>query len=59
MYEFSDLKIFEQQVGAILAEQGPVFVYLKIVSSGAAGARLQPPARPACAQGLQDALGAG
>src|ERR1700704_227395 len=24
VYEFADLKIFEQQVGAILAEQGPV-----------------------------------
>ncbi len=35
VYEFSDLKIFEQQVGAILAEQGPVFTCLKIVSSGA------------------------
>ena len=34
VYEFSDLKIFEQQAGAILAEQGPVFVCLKIVSSG-------------------------
>ena len=35
VHEFSDLKIFEQQVGAILAEQGPVFPCLKIVSSGA------------------------
>jgi phosphonopyruvate decarboxylase len=34
VYEFSDLKIFEQQVGAILSEPGPVFVCLKIVSSG-------------------------
>jgi phosphonopyruvate decarboxylase len=34
VYEFSDLKNFEQQVGAVLAEQGPVFVNLKIVSSG-------------------------
>ena len=59
VYEFSDLKIFEQQVGAILAEQGPVFVCLKIVSSGDAGARLQPPARPACAQGLPRRAGGG
>ena len=35
VHEFSDLKNFEQQVGAILAEQGPVFTCLKIVSSGA------------------------
>jgi phosphonopyruvate decarboxylase len=34
VYEFSDLKIFEQQVGAILAEPGPVFICLKITSSG-------------------------
>jgi len=34
VHEFSDLKIFEQQIGAILAEPGPVFVCLKIVSSG-------------------------
>jgi thiamine pyrophosphate-dependent acetolactate synthase large subunit-like protein len=34
VYEFSDLKIFEQQAGAILSETGPVFVCLKIVSSG-------------------------
>jgi len=34
VYEFSDLKVFEQQVGAILAEPGPVFACLKIVSSG-------------------------
>jgi phosphonopyruvate decarboxylase len=34
VHEFSDLKIFEQQIGAILAEPGPVFVCLKIVPSG-------------------------
>jgi phosphonopyruvate decarboxylase len=34
VHEFSDLNIFEQQAGAILAEQGPVFACLKIVSSG-------------------------
>jgi sulfopyruvate decarboxylase subunit beta len=31
---FSDLKIFEQQIGALLSEVGPVFVDLKISSSG-------------------------
>lgn len=34
VYEFSDLNVFEQQVGAILAETGPVFSCLKIVASG-------------------------
>ena len=33
-HEFSDLKIFEQRIGALLAEPGPVFVDLKIVASG-------------------------
>ena len=34
VHEFSDVKIFEQQVGALLAEPGPVFADLKITSSG-------------------------
>ncbi len=34
VHEFSDLKIFEQQAGALLAETGPVFVNLKVVASG-------------------------
>ena len=34
VYEFADLKIFEQQVGAILAEQGPVFIDLKVEPAG-------------------------
>jgi sulfopyruvate decarboxylase subunit beta len=34
VHEFSDLKIFEQQIGSILAEPGPVFVDLKIAASG-------------------------
>jgi sulfopyruvate decarboxylase subunit beta len=32
--EFSELNIFEQQIGALLSEVGPVFVDLKISSSG-------------------------
>jgi hypothetical protein len=32
--EFSDLKIFEQEIGALLAEPGPVFADLKLISSG-------------------------
>jgi len=34
VHEFSDLRNFEQQIGGILAEQGPVFVALKIEPSG-------------------------
>jgi phosphonopyruvate decarboxylase len=34
VYEFSDLKIFEQQVSTILAGQGPVFIDLKIEPAG-------------------------
>ena len=34
VYEFSDLANFEQQVGSILAEQGPVFVALKVEPTG-------------------------
>jgi sulfopyruvate decarboxylase subunit beta len=34
VHEFSELPIFEQQVGAILAEQGPVFVDLKVEPAG-------------------------
>jgi sulfopyruvate decarboxylase subunit beta len=34
VHQFADLKVFEQQVRAVLAEEGPVFVDLKIVSSG-------------------------
>ena len=30
VHSFSELKIFEQQVGALLAENGPVFIDLKI-----------------------------
>ena len=34
VHEFSDLKIFDQQIGALLSEPGPVFADLKITSSG-------------------------
>jgi phosphonopyruvate decarboxylase len=33
-HAFSDAKIFEQQVGAVLAEEGPVFASLKVTPSG-------------------------
>ena len=34
VHEFSDLKVFAQQIGALLSEPGPVFADLKITSSG-------------------------
>jgi phosphonopyruvate decarboxylase len=34
VHTFSDLRVFEQQVGALLSEPGPVFADLKITSSG-------------------------
>ena len=33
-HAFSDLKNFEQQVGAVLAQKGPVFASLKVTPSG-------------------------
>ncbi len=34
VHDFSNLEIFAQQIGAVLSETGPVFVDLKISSSG-------------------------
>jgi sulfopyruvate decarboxylase subunit beta len=34
VHQFTELKVFEQRVGALLAETGPVFADLKITSSG-------------------------
>src|SRR5262245_39940051 len=34
VHAFSDLKLFEQQIGAVLDQEGPVFVHLKVTSSG-------------------------
>jgi hypothetical protein len=34
VFDFSDLEIFRQQIGALLGETGPVFVDLKISASG-------------------------
>jgi phosphonopyruvate decarboxylase len=34
VHEFSDLKVFEQRIAAVLDEGGPVFATLKIVASG-------------------------
>jgi phosphonopyruvate decarboxylase len=59
VYEFSDLKVFEQQVGAILAEQGPVFVCLKIVSSGEQERDYSRIHGPHVRKAFKDALAAG
>jgi phosphonopyruvate decarboxylase len=34
VHEFADLKVFEQQIAALLDQEGPVFVDLKVASSG-------------------------
>ena len=50
VYEFSDLKNFEQQVGAILAEPGPVFVALKIEPAARRSATTAASTAPKCAR---------
>ena len=55
-YEFSDLKIFEQQVGAILAEQGPVFINLKVEPAGPQERDYSRIHGPAVRQAFKDAL---
>jgi sulfopyruvate decarboxylase subunit beta len=34
VHDFSDLKIFEQRIAAVLDEEGPVFITLKIAAGG-------------------------
>jgi phosphonopyruvate decarboxylase len=34
VHAFSDLKVFEQQAGELLTQEGPVFVDLKLTPSG-------------------------
>jgi len=55
-HEFSDLKIFEQQIGALLAEQGPVFVDLKVEPSGPQERDYSRIHGPAVRQAFKDAL---
>ncbi|MSO71965.1 MAG: thiamine pyrophosphate-binding protein [Alphaproteobacteria bacterium] len=59
VYEFSDLKIFEQQVGAILAEEGPVFVALKVEPTGPQKRDYERIHGPGVRQAFKDALKAG
>jgi len=59
VHEFSDLKIFKQQIGAVLTERGPVFADLKIVSSGPQQRDYTRLHGPAVRQAFKDALAAG
>lgn len=59
VHEFSDLKVFEQQVGAILAETGPAFACLKIMSSGAQERDYGRLHGPHVRTAFREALGAG
>jgi phosphonopyruvate decarboxylase len=59
VHEFSDLKIFEQQVGAILAEQGPVFVTLKVEPAGPQERDYMRLHGPQVRQAFKDAIKAG
>jgi phosphonopyruvate decarboxylase len=58
VYEFSDLKNFEQQVGAVLAEDGPVFVHLKIERCGPQERDYNRIHGPEVRQAFKDALAA-
>jgi sulfopyruvate decarboxylase subunit beta len=59
VHEFSELKIFEQQVGAILAEQGPVFIDLKVEPAGPQERDYSRLHGPQVRQAFKDALKAG
>jgi len=59
VYAFSDLKNFEQQIGALLAEPGPLFVDLKIVSSGPQERDYSRIHGPHVRKAFRDALAAG
>jgi sulfopyruvate decarboxylase subunit beta len=55
-YEFSELKMFEQQIGAILTEPGPVFVDLKVEPGGPQQRDYSRIHGPAVRQAFKDAL---
>ena len=59
VYEFSDLKNFEQQAGAILSETGPVFITLKVEPSGPQQRDYNRIHGPAVRQAFKDAIRAG
>jgi phosphonopyruvate decarboxylase len=53
---FSELKIFEQQIGALLQEPGPIFVDLKVTPSGPQNRDYSQLHGPAVRQAFKDAL---
>jgi phosphonopyruvate decarboxylase len=59
VHEFSDLKNFEQQIGSILAEQGPVFVHLKVERCGLQERDYNRIHGPDVRQAFKDAIRAG
>jgi phosphonopyruvate decarboxylase len=59
VYEFSDLRNFEQQIGSVLAEQGPVFVHLKIERCGPQARDYNRIHGPEVRQAFKDAINAG
>ena len=58
VHTFSELKVFEQQVGAILAEEGPVFIDLKVEPAGPQERDYSRIHGPHVRQAFRDALGA-
>jgi sulfopyruvate decarboxylase subunit beta len=59
VHQFADLRVFEQQIGAVLAERGPVFADLKITSSGPQERDYTRLHGPHVRQAFRDALAAG
>jgi sulfopyruvate decarboxylase subunit beta len=58
VHEFADLNIFEQRIGALLAEPGPLFVDLKVVPSGPQERDYTRLHGPHVRKAFRDALGA-
>jgi phosphonopyruvate decarboxylase len=56
VHEFADLRIFEQHIGALLAEPGPVFVDLKLAPGGPQQRDYNRIHGPAVRQAFKDAL---
>jgi sulfopyruvate decarboxylase subunit beta len=59
VHEFSDLRVFEQRIGAVLAEEGPVFADLKIVADGPQEREYTRLHGPHVRKAFRDALAAG
>jgi phosphonopyruvate decarboxylase len=59
VYDFSDLGVFEQQIGAVLSETGPVFADLKISAGGPQERDYSRLHGPHVRKAFRDALAAG